>query len=351
MMTASFALSIVLFLCFSAGLDFARQLVPTLRPWQPDLSLNGYANALLLEPELLEEIREIPQVEGGYGVSYLGQVPAASSRAGVSAVNLMAYTEGLLESMEGSVVEGELSAVCEDSGQAATIQSQDNPLQAGDTLQIGGTEITIACAVSSGLYSSEYSVICSPETFKRLTGEENYSLIGVRLAKGASDDTVRQISSLAGRDVIFEDLRQGNRDDAATYLAAQLVAYSFLAVIAAITLFQMLNSVSMSVTARARQYGAMRAVGMDGRQLACMITAEALTYAVSGLIAGCGAGVVLSRALHLLLLTKYFGTPWSLPVTKLLLILVFGFAAAFLAAWAPARRIRRMPVTDTIGEL
>ena len=82
-----------------------------------------------------------------------------------------------------------------------------------------------------------------------------------------------------------------------------------------------------------------------------MITAEALTYAVSGLIAGCGAGVILSRALHLLLLTKYFGTPWSLPVTKLLLILVFGFAAAFLAAWAPARRIRRMPVTDTIGEL
>ena len=351
LMTASFALSIVLFLCFSVGLDFARQLVPTLKPWQPDLSLNGYANALLLEPELLEEIREIPQVEGVYGVSYLGQVPAASSRAGVSAVNLMAYTEGLLESMEGSAVEGDLSAICGDSGQAATIQSQDNPLQAGDTLQIGGEEITIACAVSSGLYSSEYSVICSPETFKRLTGEENYSLIGVRLAKGASDDTVRQISSLAGRDVIFEDLRQGNRDDAATYLAAQLVAYSFLAVIAVITLFQMLNSVSMSVTARARQYGAMRAVGMDGRQLAGMITAEALTYAVSGLITGCGAGVVLSRTLHLLLLTKYFGTPWSLPVTKLLLILVFGFAAAFLAAWAPARRIRRMPVTDTIGEL
>ena len=125
-MTASFALSIVLFLCFSAGLDFARQLVPTLKPWQPDLSLNGYANALLLEPELLEEIREIPQVEGVYGVSYLGQVPAASSRAGVSAVNLMAYTEGLLDSMEGSAVEGDLSAICGDSGQAATIRLWDN---------------------------------------------------------------------------------------------------------------------------------------------------------------------------------------------------------------------------------
>ena len=159
LMTASFALSIVLFLCFSVGLDFARQLVPTLRPWQPDLSLNGYANALLLEPELLEEIREIPQVEGVYGVSYLGQVPAASSRAGVSAVNLMAYTEGLLESMEGSAVEGDLSAICGDSGQAATIQSQDNPLQAGDTLQIGGEEITIACAVSSGLYSDSCKIV------------------------------------------------------------------------------------------------------------------------------------------------------------------------------------------------
>ncbi len=78
--------------------------------------------------------------------------------------------------------------------------------------------------------------------------------------------------------MIFDDLRKGNQEDAATYLAAQFVLYSFLAILAMITLSHIINSISMSVTARIRQYGAMRAVGMDGSQLTRMMIAEALTY-------------------------------------------------------------------------
>ena len=63
LMTASFSLSIILLLCFSVGLDFARELVPSLRPWQPDISLNGYANALVLDQSLLDEISEISDVD------------------------------------------------------------------------------------------------------------------------------------------------------------------------------------------------------------------------------------------------------------------------------------------------
>ena len=46
----------------------------------------------------------------------------------------------------------------------------------------------------------------------------------------------------------------------------------------------------MSVSARTKQYGVMRAIGMDGSQLTRMVAAEAFTYAVSGLIVGCIAG-------------------------------------------------------------
>ena len=84
--------------------------------------------------------------------------------------------------------------------------------------------------------------------------------------------------------------------------------------LAMITLFNIINSISMSVTARIKQYGAMRAVGMDGEQLTRMIAAEAFTYAVSGLIVGSGTGIVLSRFLYVKLVTRYFGSQWSLPV-------------------------------------
>ena len=350
-MTASFSLSIILFLCFSVGLDFARELVPSLRSWQPDITLNGYANALLLEPDLLNEIQEIPHVEDAYGIAYLENVPATSSREGIDHVNLMSYTDYLLDSAADSVVEGDLSAIYGNNGQVMTISNKDNPLQVGDTIQIGGKEVTITCAVSDGVYSSEYSVICSAETFEWLTGETNYSLIGIQLDADADDETIRQINNLVSGDVILDDLRQSNQEDAATYLAAQFVLYSFLAIIAMITLFNIINSISMSVTARIKQYGAMRAVGMDGGQLSRMITAESFTYAISGLVVGCVAGLLLSRYLHIMLLTRYFGTAWSLPVPLLCIIVLFDFAAAFLAAYAPSKRIRNMAITETINEL
>lgn len=266
-------------------------------------------------------------------------------------VNLTSYTDYLLDSAEDSVVEGNLSDVYGNTGSVMTISNKDNPLQVGDRIRIGGKEVTITCAVSSGVFPSEYSVICSEETFEWLTGETAYSLIGIKLDSGATDETIRQINDMAGSDIIFSDLRKGNQEDKATYFAARFVLYSFLAIIAMITLFNMINSISMSVTARIRQYGAMRAVGMDGGQLTNMVIAEALTYAASGLVVGCAAGLALSRYLHIMLITKYFGTAWSLPVPLLCIIAAFDLFAALLAARTPSRRIRNMPITETINEL
>ena len=92
-------------------------------------------------------------------------------------------------------------------------------------------------------------------------------MIGIQLSRQATDETVKQINSLAGSDVIFTDQRQRNQENTNTWLAAKFLLYSFMAIIAMITLFNIINSISMSVTARIKQYGAMRAVGMDGNSL------------------------------------------------------------------------------------
>ncbi len=351
LMTASFSLSIILFLCFTVGLDFAHALVPSLRSWQPDITLTGYANEPVLSQSLSDIISAVSGVEHVFGSTYRKNVSAASSRQGVDHVNLTSYSDYLLDRAEESLVQGDLSEIYGDSNQVMTVSNKDNPLQVGDTIQIAGEEVVITCAVSDGLYSSDYSAICSQETFARLTGERNYSMIGVQFGKDASDDTVKQISSLAESNVIFEDQRESNRQDRATYLASVFIAYSFLVIIAMITLFNIVNSISMSVTARMKQYGAMRAVGMDAKQLTRMIAAEALTYSLSGLVIGGSTGIALSRFLHIRLLTRYFGTPWSLPVELLAIMIVFSIVAVVAAVHAPAKRIRSMEITATINEL
>lgn len=205
--------------------------------------------------------------------------------------------------------------------------------------------------MSAGVYPGEYSVICSQETFERITGVQDYSLIGVQLNKEANDETVKKIDSLVPNNVIFDDLREKNKQDRATYFASVFVVYSFLAVITMITVFNIINSISMSVSARIKQYGAMRAVGMDSRQIKKMIAAESGTYAISGLIVGCGIGIPLSRFLYGRLITYYFGVTWHFPIILIGIIIFFVAASAAVAAHAPAKRICSMAITETINEL
>ena len=352
LLTASFSLSIILFLCISVGLDFAYGLVPSVnRSWQPDITLTGYANERVLDQGLSDAISRITGVGHVWGSSYIEHVPAVSSRQEIDHVNITSYSEYMLDCAEESLVEGNLSEVYGDSGKAMTVLNKDNPIKVGDVIQIAGQEIEVVCGISSGLYPCEYSIICSQETFARLTGEENYSMIMIQLSRQAAEETVKQINSLAGSDVIFTDMRQHNQEYANTLLAAKFLVYSFMAIIAMITLFNIINSISMSVTARIKQYGAMRAVGMDGEQLTRMIAAEAFTYAVSGLIVGSGIGIVLSRFLYVKLITRYFGSQWSLPIVLLAIIVVFDIVSVAAAVYAPAKRIRNMPITATINEL
>ena len=117
-------------------------------------------------------------------------------------------------------------------------------------------------------------------------------------------------------------------------------------------MLNIVNSISMSVSARIKQYGAMRAVGMDGRQLTGMIAAEAAAYAIAGCIIGCAAGLPLSRLLYGRLITQNFPYyTWGVPLPALLIILLFVIGATVVSVYAPAKRIRSTSITDTINEL
>ena len=107
----------------------------------------------------------------------------------------------------------------------------------------------------------------------------------------------------------------------------------------------------MSVSARMKQYGILRAIGMDDAQLKRMISAEAGTYAVSGLVVGIALGLVLNRMLYTRLITHYFGAAWQVPWGCLAVIVVVVLAAVVLAVYNPVRQILMQPITATISEL
>lgn len=100
----------------------------------------------------------------------------------------------------------------------------------------------------------------------------------------ATDADVEAIRALIGNQGTVKD--KWDQRTAGTYWAFVFCVYCFLFIITLVTVLNIINSISMSVSARIKQYGAMRAVGMEARQMTRMIAAEAFTYAICGCVAG-----------------------------------------------------------------
>ena len=81
--------------------------------------------------------------------------------------------------------------------------------------------------------------------------------------------------------------------------------------IALIGFFNIINNIAMSVSARMREYGAMRAIGMTVRQLNRMVLGETMTYTVFGVLLGCVIGLPLNKVLFQNLVTSRWGDEWS----------------------------------------
>lgn len=352
LMTGSFVLSIIMILSFFVILDFVRCLLPSMSPWQPDLSIGGYLNACTIDRKTADEIEAMPGVKRAYGNIFISGVPAELDKeADMDTIDVVSYDEYMLDCAADSVVEGDLSKIYGDDGYVMTINRPENPLKMGDRIRIRDEEFEIGCVLSDGLFMDRNIIICSEESFVRLFHESDYAMLNVQLEKEAPDTTISAIRSLSGSENIFTDLRENNQETRSTYWLTRIFAYGFLAIVGLITVFHIMNSISMSVSARIGQYGAMRAVGMDGRQVTKMIAAEAFTYILSGYVLGCALGLALSRAMFVILITDHFGIAWSIPFTQLLMILLLLLCTGAAAVHGPAKRIRDMAVTETIGEL
>ena len=359
LMTVSFALSIILFLSFSVFVDLVNYLMPqSVAASDIDIASN---DGNTIPRDLLVTIQGMDGVKEVYGRRSALDLPGSLDN-GTSlsdTVDLISYDDFDLQSLkkDGNLKKGsDLSKVYGNSSFVLATSDANSTWKIGDTVHVQGETLTIAGLLkndpfsNNGLTNGRITLISSSDTFVRLTGEENYALIMVQTTSSATNEDVQAIQTAVGETFNFQDMRDGHTSG--TYTAFVFCVYAFLSIIALVTVLNIVNSISMSVSARMKQYGAMRAVGMEKKQVTKMIAAEAATYAVLGCAVGCIIGLPLSKLLDDFLIAEHFPyAVWHFPLESLFIILLFVFLAAAAAIYAPAKRIRSMQITETINEL
>ena len=352
LMTGSFALMIVLFLAFSACLDFVHKLLPSVTSkFTPDITIASQDDTNSLDGNLPDKIAEIEGVESAFGMMKRTAF-SVEVNGNETEIDLFSHDKTLLDTFKKSVISGDISRVYEDGNYAMAVYNQDYRLSVGDKIKTGNQELEIVCVTSEGVgsVSGAPTVVCSEKTFMRLTGECRFAMISVVLKKDVSEAAVSKIRDLVG-DCLFVDNREENSDINGSYWVFRIASYGFLAIISLITVLNITNSISMGVSARIKQYGAMRAVGMGSGQVAKMITAEAVTYAICGTAAGIILGLLLHYLIYAKIVITHFGGSWNIPFATIAIVLLLVVFSCIVAIYAPAKRIRNMAITATINEL
>ncbi len=119
LMSFSFAFTIILFMIFSAGIDFTKKLLPSESDFNPDVSIAAVDNVHSIDRKMKDEISHLPGVEAVFGNGIAYNTPAYIN--GVEgAVDLISYDEYMFRWSEKSVVSGALPKVTGGSGYGMT---------------------------------------------------------------------------------------------------------------------------------------------------------------------------------------------------------------------------------------
>ncbi|WP_195462819.1 FtsX-like permease family protein [Anaerotruncus colihominis] len=350
LMTGSFALSIILILSFSVLVQWVQLALNSLKPWAPDVFYSSPENQCAIDKSFAADVEQQPYVKRAFGRMYESLPAEYEGKAGI--IDLISYEEQQFQWAEADLVSGNMDAVREGTG-VLTVFDKSNTLQVGDVIQLDDTSLTVVGILEDSPFdtSDQPTVICSEALFTAITGEDAYAILDVQLTQVVTQQDVNQLQALANGQYDFYDRLAQNKDTQNTYFMFCFFVYGFLVVITLITIIHTANSVAMSVSARTRQYGAMRALGMDERQIQKMITTESAAYTLLGLIAGCGLGLPLHYFLYGQMITNYWGAAWHLPLSSVGGILLLLVCTALLVPLVPGKRICNMAVSETINEL
>jgi len=237
----------------------------------------------------------------------------------------------------------------------ATALAEKYGLKAGDTLNLetrrGVRPFTIAATVVD-FYNRGMVIQLSWKDMRRYFGTSEANVFFLKLQPGYAVDAVRdRIDELYGqRRHLTVDSNLALKQRAYSLAEQGYRLFDVLGLIAVIVAsFGVINTLTMSVTERTREIGALRGLGMTRGQVRRMILAEAALIGLIGGVFGLIFGLVLSRVfLMAVTVLRGYEMAYVWPVQGVVASFLLAVIVSQLAALWPARRAARLRIVEAI---
>jgi putative ABC transport system permease protein len=323
-----------------------------LKPYAADLSILSNESSVMLPYDLKQQISCLSSVKKVYGRMFYDNISAQYQNYDNMAM-LISYDEPQFLWADDMLIEGNIDNVQYGNGVIVDYgYAQQFHWKVGDviTLNVNKTtqNVIISALISDVPFEAEngeWILVCSENTFTKLTDISEYTIIDMQVSQNISE----QIRNLITGDMKLLDKQQSNQEIRRSYFAMAVFVYGFLSVIALVAFINIVNTVNTSISSKKNQYGVMRAVGMSCKQIKNMIKVEALTYAATGSIFGTVFGLLLHHLLFEMLITPRWGQIWQPPIFITTLLVFTAMITTLFAAILYSQKIEKTSIVNMIS--
>lgn len=200
-------------------------------------------------------------------------------------------------------------------------------------------------------YQGSISMIVSEETFRQLNGDDKIPEGRYALYLSSSDPVGvhDELEELKDNRMHIFNHHKIKQDDEQFILLISVFTYGFIALITAISIANIFNTISTSISLRKREFGMLKSVGMTPKGFNKMINYESIFYGVKALLYGLPISLGIMYLIYQAMVDS-FDYPFIFPWPSIIIVIVGVFVIVGAAMLYSSSKVKKENIIDALKQ-
>jgi putative ABC transport system permease protein len=194
-----------------------------------------------------------------------------------------------------------------------------------------------------------FGIIMSDESFKRLTGVMKYNTIGIMFQSKESRDSIfEKLNIVADENAVkYYDIYEQEKETNELMGQLMILVYGFISLIVLISGVNIINTVTINLLVKKREYAVLKAIGMTRRQFIKLVILEGTLFGVFASIIGIPVAFLLTKY-GITVRNPLGNIGYIMPVWPYITGAVGVVTLTFLAVLIPLRKLNDMNIVEAL---
>ncbi|MFJ5714436.1 ABC transporter permease [Neobacillus sp. NPDC093127] len=195
------------------------------------------------------------------------------------------------------------------------------------------------------------NIIVSEQVMNQLVNEKVNDRTQTLLYLKSKDPmkTQQEIEEIIDNKMFVQNVYQGRQQDEQIILLMSVFTYGFIALITAISIANIFNTISTSISLRKREFAMLKSVGMTPKGFNKMINYESIFYGINSLLYGLPISIAVMYLMHKALMNS-FRYGFTLPWMSIMYVIAGVFVIVTSAMLYSSAKVKKENIIDALKQ-